>query len=61
MDDRKANLFADLGIVGAHCLYVLLIEHDVIGSGPHIEYALLGRGHAMEEPEKQSPFLARMR
>ena len=29
MDNRKANLFADFGVVGAHRLDVLLMEHNV--------------------------------
>ena len=61
MDDREANLFADFGIVGAHRLNVLLIEHDVLGPGGHIEDALLSSGHAVEEPEQQFPFLVWLR
>ena len=36
---------------------ILLVEHDVIRPGREVEYALLGRGHAMEETQKQLPLL----
>jgi hypothetical protein len=32
MDDRKADLFADFGLIGADGFNILLIKHDVIGS-----------------------------
>src|SRR5208282_585839 len=59
MDDRKADLFAHFRLAGADRLNILLIEHDVIGSRRQVEYALLGRGHAMEETQKQPPLLPR--
>jgi len=61
MDDRQADLFADFGLAGADRFNILLIKHDVIGPCRHVKYALLGRGHAMEETQKQPPFLPRLR
>jgi hypothetical protein len=60
MDDRQADLLADLGLGGADRFNILLIKHDVIGPRRLVKYALLGRGHAMEQAQKQ-PLLPRPR
>ena len=59
MDDRKADLLANFGLSGADRFDVLLIKHDVIGSGRQVKCALLGHGHAVEETQKQPPLLRR--
>jgi len=61
MDDRQADLFADLGLAGADRFNILLIKHDVIGPRRQVKYALPGRGHAMEDTQKQLPVLSRPR
>src|SRR5437867_11578130 len=57
MDDRQADLFADFGLAGANGFNILLIKHDVIGPR-RVKYALLGRGHAMEEDPEGAAFAA---
>src|ERR1039458_5266624 len=61
MDERQADLFADSGLAGADRFNILPIKHDVIGSRRQVKYALLGRGDAMEETQKQPPLLPRLR
>src|ERR1035437_7570786 len=61
MDERQADLFADSGLARADRFNILPIKHDVIGSRRQVKYALLGRGDAMEEPQKQPPLLPRLR
>src|SRR5664280_1882887 len=61
MDERQADLFADSGLAGADRFNILPIKHDVIGFRRQVKYALLGRGHAMEETQKQPPLLPRLR
>src|ERR1035441_1594737 len=61
MDERQADLFADSGLAGADRFNILPIKHDVIGSRRQAKYALLGRGDAMEETQKQPPLLPRLR
>ena len=61
MDDRTADLFADFGLSGADRFNIILIKHDVIGPGRKVKHALLGRGHAMEDTQKQPPLLPRLR
>jgi hypothetical protein len=57
MDDRQADLFVDSGLAGADRFDILLIKHDVIGPRREVKYALLGRGNAMEQTQKQPPLL----
>src|ERR1019366_2539145 len=61
MDERQADLFADSGLARADRFNILPIKHDVIGSRRQVKYALLGRGYAMEETQKQPPLLPRLR
>jgi hypothetical protein len=61
MDDCAADLFTDFGFAGADSFNILLIQHDVIRPGREVKYALLGRGHAMKETQKQFPLLPRLR
>src|ERR1035437_4820362 len=61
MDERQADLFADSGLARADRFNILPIKHDVIGSRRQVKYALLGRGDAMEETQKQPPLLPRLR
>lgn len=61
MDDRQADLFAAFGFAGADRLDILLLEHDVVRSGGQVKDALLGRGHAVEDTQKQPPSLSRHR
>jgi hypothetical protein len=59
MDDRKTDLFADFGLAGADRFNILLIKHDMIGPGRQVKDALPGRGHAMEDTQKEPPVLTR--
>src|ERR1035441_1010647 len=61
MDERQADLFADSGLAGADRFNILPLKQDVIGSRRQVKYALLGRGDAMEETQKQPPLLPRLR
>src|SRR6266699_2030866 len=61
MDDRQADLLADFGLARADRFNILLIKHDVIGTCRQVKCALLGRGHAMEETQKQPPLPPRLR
>ena len=51
------DLFADFGLAGADRFNILLVKHDVIRPCRQVKYALLGRGHAMEETQKQPRWL----
>ena len=60
VNERQADLFADFGLVRADRFNILLIKHEVIRSRRQVKYALLGRGHAVKETQKQPPVLPRM-
>jgi hypothetical protein len=49
MYESLADLMSDFGLVGADCLNVLLIKHDVIRSCGEVEDAPLRRRHAGRE------------
>ena len=59
MDDRKADLFADLCLAGADRFNILLVQNDVIGSLGQSNMLLLVVG-AVEDAQKQSRLLPRL-
>jgi hypothetical protein len=53
VDDGSADLLADLVVIGADELDVLLIQDDVVGTGWQVEDALLCGGNSMEKAETE--------
>ncbi len=53
MHKREADLLANLGLVGADCLNVLLIEDYVVRARGQVKDTLPGHGNAMEDAEKE--------
>jgi len=53
VDDRSPDLLPDLGLTGADCFNVLLVEHDVVRPWPQVKDALLGHRHPVKQTQQQ--------